>query len=235
MISQCVTYLKPLKESVMQNIENTQTARFNQMEVGNLSLVRLGTSIIAGGIITFGIFAGMNALIDQGDVKVDPLEPIVLVSSILDIPEEKLIIRPKLEPLPEIKKQPLTRTELPLAPADKSIFSTAVSLPAIAKATLSVNIGAVDQQPRPLVRVDPRYPVPAAANGIEGFVSLSFGVSASGEVVDIKIIDAEPQNTFERAAKQALRKWRYQPKMVSGSAIGMDGLQVRLDFTLNKD
>lgn len=219
----------------MQNIENTQTTSFKHMELGNLSLVRLSLSIVAGGIITFGIFAGMHALIDQGDVKVTPLEPIVLVSSILDIQEEKLIKRTQPRPLPEIKKQPLTQTELPLSPDDKSIFTTAISLPAIATAILTVNVGAVDQQPRPLVRVDPRYPAPAAAKGIEGFVSLSFGVSASGEVVDIEIIDAQPRNTFERAAKQALRKWRYQPKMVSGSAIGMDGLQVRLDFTLAKD
>lgn len=219
----------------MQNIENTQTTSFKHMELGNLSLVRLSLSIVAGGIITFGIFAGMHALIDQGDVKVTPLEPIVLVSSILDIQEEKLIKRTQPRPLPEIKKQPLTQAELPLSPDDKSIFTTAISLPAIATAILTVNVGAVDQQPRPLVRVDPRYPAPAAAKGIEGFVSLSFGVSASGEVVDIEIIDAQPRNTFERAAKQALRKWRYQPKMVSGSAIGMDGLQVRLDFTLAKD
>jgi protein TonB len=216
----------------MQNIENTQTATFKHMELGNLSLVRLSLSTVAGGIITFGIFAGMHALIDQGDVKVEPLDPIVLVSSILDIQEEKLIVRPQPKPLPKIEKQPPTRTEPPLDPGDKSIFTTAISLPAIAKSTLTVNVGAVDQQPRPLVRVDPRYPAPAAAKGIEGFVSLSFGVSASGEVVDIEIVDAEPRNTFERAAKQALRKWRYQPKMVSGSAIAMDGLKVRLDFNL---
>jgi protein TonB len=219
----------------MQTIENTQTATFKHMELGNLSLVRLSLSIVAGGIVTFAIFAGMHALIDHGDVKLKPLDPIVLVSSILDIQEEKLIIRPKPKPLPEITTQPPTRTEPPLVPGNKSVFTTAVSLPAITKTTLTVNVGAVDQQPRPLVRVDPRYPAPAAAKGIEGFVSLSFGVSASGEVVDIEIIDAEPRNTFERAAKQALRKWRYQPKMVSGSATAMDGLKVRLDFNLAND
>ena len=121
---------------------------------------------------------------------------------------------------------------MPVEPDNKLGFSTAIQIPSIAALKLAVNMGAVDQQPSPRIRVDPRYPASAASHGIEGFVRLSFGVSVSGEVVDIQIIDSEPRNTFDRAAKQALRKWRYQPKIVGGSAVGMDGLQVQLDFSL---
>jgi protein TonB len=216
----------------MQNIENKQTATFNHLALGNLSIARLSISVVAGGIITFALFAAMHALIDQGNVRPPPEKPIVLVSSILDIPEEKLIVRPTIKPLPEITLQPVTRVELPQDPSGTSSFSEAIEIPSIGTEKLAFVIGAVDQQPRPIVRFNPKYPGPAASDGIEGFVSLSFGVSTSGEVVDIKIVETEPKNTFERAAKQALRKWRYQPKMVNGSPVGMDGLQVRLDFSL---
>jgi protein TonB len=216
----------------MHNTEAHHTATFNSIALGNLSIARLSACIIAGGIVTFGLFVAMNALIDQENDRPLLTEPIVVISSILDLPEEKTNIRPLPMPIPELKMQPITAIEMPVEPFNKAGFSTAVQIPAIAALKLAVNMGAVDQQPSPRIRVDPRYPASAASNGIEGFVRLSFGVSVSGEVVDIQIIDSQPRNTFDRAAKQALRKWRYQPKMVGGSAVGMDGLQVQLDFSL---
>lgn len=219
----------------MQNIENNQNAAFNHIALGNLSIARLSASAVVGGIITFALFAAMHALIDQGNVRPAIEKPIVIVSSILDIPEEKLILRPTIKPLPKITPRPITRVELPLDPSGTSSFSEAIEIPSVGTEKLSFEIGAVNQQPRPIVRFTPKYPVPAASKGLEGFVSLSFGVSPIGEVVDIKIIEAQPRNTFERAAKQALRKWRYQPKMENGSAVGMDGLQVRLDFNLTNN
>lgn len=62
----------------------------------------------------------------------------------------------------------------------------------------------------PLQRIEPTYPYRAKQAGIEGDVVLRFVVDADGKVQDVTIVSAKPRGQFERAAMQALRKWRYQ-------------------------
>jgi len=214
----------------MQTCKNNLSTQFDQHSA--LSIGRLIACIIVGAIVTFVLFVIMHALIAQKDTAVPIDEPLVFVSSILDLQEEKTIIRPKPKPLPKVEIKPITPLEMPLEPSGAESFANAITLPPIATEKQVFAVGPVDQQPRPIIRFTPKYPVPAAAKGIEGFVSLSFAVSASGEVVDIRVIESEPRNTFDRAATQALRKWRYQPKIVNGTPVRMLGLSVRLDFSL---
>jgi protein TonB len=219
----------------MQAIQTSSNIAFKQLPTSPSTFVRIGVSIVAGGIITVGLFAAMQSLIEQDDKRPVIEAPIIIISPILDLQEEITNVRPKIKPLPEMKIQPIRSAEIPIEPSDNKGFANVISLPTVASEKLDFNINAVDQQPRAIVRIDPRYPAQAANNGVEGFVQLSFGVSASGEVVDIDVIESEPKRVFDNAAKQALRKWRYQPKMVSGTPVSMGGLQVRLDFTLAKD
>lgn len=67
--------------------------------------------------------------------------------------------------------------------------------------------------PRPvaLETVEPRYPWRAKVNDLEGFVELAFSVDEDGRVGDIEVVDAIPSGIFERAAKRALRKWKFAP------------------------
>ena len=48
--------------------------------------------------------------------------------------------------------------------------------------------------------------------GIEGSVTLRFSVDADGRVQDVEVVEAKPKRQFERAAIQAINKWRYQPR-----------------------
>ncbi len=207
----------------------------NRTSETSVPFTRVAGSVALGAIMTFGIFVVMHLLIKQDASPVAPPEPIVMVSSILDIEDKPIVERkplPKPQEVPEIPDSPAIE---PIK-ADPSIgFSNKVIIPSTKIAKTEFNVAPVDQQPRPLVRVPPSYPSRPASNGIEGFVELRFGVSPSGSVVDIEVVNAEPRNTFERSAKRALSKWKYQPKLVAGQAVGMSGLQVRLDFTLAND
>ena len=219
-------------------MDTTQTmpiVGFNQHANTQASFIRLSISVIAGGIVTFGLFAAMHALIKQDMQRPPVTEPFIFTSSVLDIPEEKTVVRIKKEPPPSVQTKPVTPIIVPTEPPNNNSYTTVINIPKVGQDKLVVGVNAIDQQPRPMVRVDPRYPSQAASNGIEGYVTLSFSVSASGAVEDVTVLESQPRNTFDNAAKQALRKWRYQPKMVDGAAVGMDGLQVRLDFTLAKD
>lgn len=197
--------------------------------------IRLLMSAVLGAIVTFALFAFMHYLVKQDtQVIVDP-PSINWVSSVLSIDETKTQKSAKPKPLPELVKVPQTIDLVPQEPNNEASIGDVVEIVVPKTALKKFTIGAIDQQPRPRVRISPSYPSTAASRGIEGFVELSFSVSSSGKVEDIKIINSEPRNVFDKVAKQALKKWRYQPKMVAGEAVGMEGLQIRLDFNLNKN
>ena len=89
-----------------------------------------------------------------------------------------------------------------------------------------------DDQPTPIVRIEPKYPIEAARNGIEGWVKLSFTVNEVGSVEDIEILASEPEGVFEREAQRALAKWKYKPQIVDGKPVKQPGLTVVLVFKI---
>lgn len=111
-------------------------------------------------------------------------------------------------------------------------LDTAVSGLAINVPTFS-DFGS-NQQAMPLYRVEPRYPSRAMKQGLEGYVVMSFTIDQQGRPTDINVIEANPRRVFEREAMQALRKWKYQPKVVDGKSIAQVGQTVRLEFKLEK-
>ncbi|HSC14738.1 MAG TPA: energy transducer TonB [Gammaproteobacteria bacterium] len=88
----------------------------------------------------------------------------------------------------------------------------------------------VERSPEPelsrLLTVNPQYPPSAAENGVEGFVEISFTVTALGLVEQAIVTSAEPPGVFERAALAALTRWRY------GAEEGRDAITLshRFDF-----
>ena len=71
----------------------------------------------------------------------------------------------------------------------------------------------------PLVQVDPDYPPRAKQQGIEGWVEVGFQITPVGTVDNAVVLRSDPPYVFDRAAIQAIRKWRYNPKVVDGKAV----------------
>ena len=84
----------------------------------------------------------------------------------------------------------------------------------------------------PIDRIEPTFPKEAAVKGLEGYVLLRFDINEEGKAENIEVLKAEPRNMFEKEAKNAVRKWRYAPRMVNGVAAKMVGKEVRFDFKL---
>lgn len=61
---------------------------------------------------------------------------------------------------------------------------------------------------------------------------LEFTITATGSVEDVRVIDAEPPNVFDRESRRALQGWKYQPKMVNGQPVPQTGMQDMIVFEI---
>lgn len=211
----------------MQNI--TQLHPTSHFQAATKAL----TVSAVGGVVTFGLFALMQHFIDQDAVELPKASPPVVINTIYQPEEEKIIEHERVPPPPEPQKAPETRVEVAFEPTDPG-NDFVVEIPKTQTIGLDnlLTIGTQDSELRPIVRVDPRYPNVAARDGIEGWVKMTFNVNELGGVTDIQIVDAEPNRVFNKEAKRALSRWKYKPKSVDGQAVAQNGLSVVLEFTL---
>lgn len=84
-------------------------------------------------------------------------------------------------------------------------------------------------------RVNPKYPSSSAAKGQEGWVELNFGVDEKGKVKDIVVIDSSGSRHFEKSAKKAVAKWRYDPALKNGKPVYSCQNKVRLEFIIDSN
>jgi len=69
------------------------------------------------------------------------------------------------------------------------------------------------REPSALVRVPPVYPPGARARGVQGRVVVEFTIGADGRVADPQVVEATPRGVFEGAALDAVRQWRFAPRV----------------------
>jgi protein TonB len=195
-------------------------------------LLAIGLALVT----TFGLFWVMQALIGaSGELQEGRPSPSVE------------FVRLRRDTTPETKKREPPQREKPDQPPPPPEMNLAKNLKPseavgeivpmvdtameLGKAT-SLGAGGGDRDIVPLVRVDPDYPPRARQRGIEGYVDLMFTIGPVGTVENVKVIGASPPSVFDRAALRAVRRWRYNPKIVDGKAVPREGVKVRLRFEL---
>lgn len=82
--------------------------------------------------------------------------------------------------------------------------------------------------PTPVTRVEPKYPIKAAQQRIEGYVQAKFDVSAQGNVSNVRIVRSVPSDIFDKVSITALEQWQY-------AATGQEykDMLVQLDFAMD--
>lgn len=87
--------------------------------------------------------------------------------------------------------------------------------------------------PRPVDAPPPRYPRRAQRRGQQGTVVLRVHVDARGVPGQVDIVDGSGSRDLDRAALEAVRRWRFAPAVRDGRPV--DGtVQVPIDFTLQR-
>lgn len=199
------------------------------------SAVKLASLITAGGIATFSLFVVMSKLVEDKASYQKPLDKSFQVSllGVRDDTNTHEIVKsipqpPVVKPMPKPVSEPKsanTNDDLQIAGDEFEMHEPNVNTAYLS--SRGQNFSAM-----PVVRVPPDYPQKAAIDGIEGWVNLSFAVDKVGNVVNVEVVDAKPKRIFNAAAKKALKKWKYKPKMVNGQAVMQEDQFVVLEFKL---
>ena len=186
---------------------------------------------------TFGLFAFMAYLVNNDQVAPIEVLPEVIVE-VAQLPEDKPVIaRVRFKNDPPPAPAPMPRTfEAPVETQVAGGYDYKSAPIKLIGGRTNLTLGGQkgDNDARPVVRINPKYPIAAARDGIEGWVKLRFDINALGGVTNIEVIDAEPKRVFNHAAKQALKKWKYRAKSEAGNAVAQQGLTVQLAFNMDQ-
>lgn len=213
-------------------------------EVKERHFVRVILALVLAGLVSIAALAMMQSLISQRnaiasqDYDFNVVDFVRLKKdSSFETRERRLPEKPK--PPEELKQQPLdVAMEQDLSTQDFEFDIPALDLPNILTGgprlggLMSHGSGGSDSSVVPLVKIPPQYPRRAAMNGTQGEVIVAFTITPTGTVRDVSVVKAKPRGVFERAAKRAILKWKFKPKVVEGKAVSQQAQQ-KLVFKLN--
>lgn len=123
----------------------------------------------------------------------------------------------------------------------RTVEDSPAKAPPVVKASTSVRSGRPLLGPdgAPIViaeaqltrHVEPDYPSALRRKGVEGYVDVHYTITAKGTVENVTVVGSEPAEVFDKAALDAVTRWRYDPKMIDGVASATE-MNVRLQFKL---
>ena len=198
---------------------------------------RFGISILSGVAVTFGLIWLMQFLIASGESALEEkterhfLDFVrVKRQKITNVEEPKPEKPPKPEqPPPDIP--PPSRDDI-----NPNAQTVSVAAPTLGSGTDIAGPGALsysDGEYLPIVRVAPIYPNRALSRGLEGYVDLMFTVTTAGTTRD-PVVTFSTSSLFESAAKKAVLKFKYKPRIVDGKPVEVPGVETRIRFELEK-
>ncbi|MEM1112513.1 MAG: energy transducer TonB [Pseudomonadota bacterium] len=69
----------------------------------------------------------------------------------------------------------------------------------------------------PVVRTAPTYPRAAKQAKLEGYVTMAVTIRPDGTVSGASVIESDPPRIFDKAAMDAMKRWKFRPKIVDGT------------------
>jgi protein TonB len=205
---------------------------------------RLALALVVAWCISVGLFGSLRALIGvrgaHDEIQAPPKIDFVRLRRDTEV-EEKRRVKPQIEkPEPPPTAEDVAASEkLSVIPgADLAALAPSVDYSGVGGGVGGLGAselavaGGSDRDAVPQVRIQPDYPIQARQKKIEGWVDVQFTVAADGSVRDPIVIGAEPKGIFDRAALQAVKGWKYNPRIEDGRPVERPDLKVRIRFQL---
>ena len=128
-------------------------------------------------------------------------------------PMQKMLLKADLTPL---KLRDALDVPVVVPPEDAQFEASA---PVATPHRLEYGVGEVDEPPKQIRHVRPRYPSAAERKHIQGLVNIAFTVDAQGRVGKLEVLDSQPPGIFDEAAIASARRWRFVPGKVEGKPV----------------
>lgn len=136
---------------------------------------------------------------------------------------DKLAEQEKVQQLAEQEKAKQARAQQPSTPA--------AAKPAAGK-TAAGGAAAGQTSEAVLVKgVAPSYPPNALRAKQSGWVVVAFTIEPNGRTSNVHVTDAQPRRVFDRAAMEAVLRYRFTPAMKDGVAVASERQQ-KIEFNL---
>jgi len=202
---------------------------------------RLPGAFLGAVLVTALVFFVMQSLVFQGRQQLGKKQPRTVMEFIRVQADTEVQTKQRERPervKPEEPPPPQQMDFDQIAPPDQALVGLAA--PDVSKSLGlegTPRLGAAsggESDVIPLVRVNPQYPPRAQSAGIEGRVHLRFTITAQGTTTDVTVVSAEPAGYFETAAMNAVKKYKYKPRMEGGKAVAKPGVEVVLSFKLKR-
>ncbi len=203
-----------------------------------------------GGAASFGLLAFMNHLIVQKVAEAEiepkmlirvmeltePSEDIVIIKPALAGAKKPSIMPPHREQHESVNKQAIETNlaadfpfdDVNIIPSGSTAQPTLPLVPLYQELSASITTDEV----RAIFRAKAIYPRQARRDNIEGWVQLAFDINETGNVENVSVIASKPKRIFNKAARKALLKWKYQVILVDGRPLIHKNRSIQLNFTM---
>lgn len=196
-------------------------------------------AIAAAAVVTLGLFYLMQSLIARDPGRAYERQQRTAFDFIRLKRDEDIERKRRDKPRRVERREPPPPAQMPVSRLAQSPVKQALKIdappfqPNLAMAGDPHLGGSVsDSDIVPLVRPLHRYPSRAQARGVEGWVHLRFDVTPEGATDNIVVVDSDPPEIFNRAAIDAVKKYKYKPRVENGVAVRRPDVEVVLSFEI---
>ncbi|XKM13731.1 TonB family protein [Orbaceae bacterium ac157xtp] len=165
--------------------------------------------------------------VKQETQEEDTPDLVIAKEKIVNVVEEpkQLVIKDK----PKIKKEKQKHKSMVQKSSKKMVKQDVIvdKKADVAVASSIANNNKYSSIPKAISRTPPEYPRRAIDMRIEGYVIVNYDVNENGKIENIRIIEAHPNNIFNRAVIKTMHHWKYQE-------IAAKDLTLRFTFKFNQ-
>lgn len=157
--------------------------------------------------------------------------PPVIAVPLPDEPQPRPLPRTSVKPIAVITPVPAIALDSMVTVPAAPVIDSVPELPA------ATGITGPSQAPGANVRLDyartttPRYPIESMRRGEQGTVLLRVRVDRDGVPVEIDVARSSGFRQLDRAAREAVLRWRFRPVQIDGVAVQASGI-VPVEFKL---